>query len=195
MRLSLICPTIGRSTLGRMIESVLLQMHPGDELLIVGDGPQSNINPSELNDWPGVRYVETDVKFGDFGCTPCDLGINIATGDAVFFIGDDDECPPGAFDAIHKGFEANPTVPHVFSMMHTGVKLGGTVQCCAVSGQQIVVPRDMTKMPRMAECPMGSLHISDWIFIDKVHRAWNGQTIFHDEIIAILHNQNNGRMM
>ena len=194
-RLSLICPTIGRGTLSQLVDSVRSQMHPGDEFIIVGDGPQPGINAAGLNAMPGVRYVETPTRTGDFGCTPCDYGIEIATGDLVFFIGDDDVCPEGAFDAIHKGVESDPDVPHIFSMMHTGRKLGNSINCCYVSGQQIVVPRDMSKMPRMADCDPGQIAVSDWVFIDKVHRAWNMRTLFHQEIIAILYNQNNGRML
>lgn len=194
-RLSLICPTIGRSTLTRMIDSVLPQMQEGDELVIVGDGPQTNLNAAGMNAMPGVRYVETPTKTGDFGCTPCDYGIEIATGDFVFFIGDDDICPEGAFEAIHKGVEVGPPVPHIFSMMHTGRRLGNTVHVCQVSGQQVVVPRDMTKMPRMSDVEPGMIAVSDWVFIDKVHKAWGMHTVFHPEIIAILYNQNNGRML
>ena len=191
-RLSLIIPTIGRSTLHRAVESAFSQMALGDEVIVVSDGV--DISEERLPWLSGVCYLRLPTPTGDFGCTPCDEGIKIARGDAVFFLGDDDICAPGAFDAIRAAVEAAPDVPHLFSMTHTGRQLGGTLDCCAVSGQQIVVPRDLTKMPRMAEHTPGERAVSDWVFIIKVHLAWNQQTVFHPEIISILPHMNQGRM-
>jgi hypothetical protein len=193
-KLSLICPTIGRSTLDRLVQSVLPQMQDGDELIVVGDGPQPRAK-AIVDQYPQVIYDELPVRVGDFGCTPCDHGIAKATGDVVFFIGDDDICALGAFDAIRAAVDAAPDVPHVFAMMHTGRKLTMTIACCNVSGQQIVVPRDMTRMPKMGEFPPQHLPVSDWYFISRVHEAWAGRTMFHDVVIAVLEAMHQGGML
>lgn len=197
-KLSLICPAMGRSTTGAMIESVSHQLREGDELLIIGDGPLPELRElvkvhSEL--FPRVVYLELLDHVGDFGCTPCDFGIAHAQGDYVFFIGDDDLVAPDAIEIIHKYVDEQPDVPHLFAMVHSGRVLGPHLQCGNVSGQQIVVPRDMSKMPLMQDVHPEQRAVSDWIFIEKVHQAWGKSTVFHDEIIAILPRQNHGKML
>ena len=142
--------------------------------------------------FPQIIYHELLEKIGDIGCTPCDIGIEKATGDVVFFIGDDDICTEQAFDIIRTGIKNDLTVPHVFAMLHTGHRLAGTIEVGRVSGQQIVVPRDMSKMPKMAACPSKDLQVSDAVFITAVVSSW-GTVKFHDGIIAILDRQNHGR--
>jgi glycosyl transferase family 2 len=189
-RLTLICPTIGRSTLHGLLARVTSMMTENDEFIVVADGPCGVAELCAL--FPQVRYIELPARVGDFGCTPCDVGIEAATGDYVFFTGDDDVPADNVFTVVRNGLAGS--LPHVFAMMHSGRILANSVACCAVSGQQIVVPRDMSRMPKMAEVQPGQWNISDWVFIDKVVRAWNFQVVFRNEIINTLHRQQNGAM-
>lgn len=194
-KLSLICPTIGRSTLGDMLRSAQSQMRAGDEVIVVSDGENPALDKMIATEFPTVRYAYLSMRTGDYGCSPCDRGMSIANGDYVFFIGDDDLCGEHAFDYIHAVVDdEQPRVPHLFSMMHTGRYLSNALTPGLVSGQQIVVPRDMERMPRMADCPRECILTSDWHFIERVHVAWGKQTMFHPEVIAILPQQNFGRM-
>lgn len=184
-----------------MIESCVPQMKWGlDELIIVGDGPlppeaKAVIDQSVKFLAPHVRYIELPTRVGDFGCTPCDVGIKNARGDAAFFIGDDDLTAEGAFDAIRKAVEKDPERAHLFSMEHTLGRLGLSLACCAVSGQQIVVPlRYPHLIPKMADCPPEQIKISDWVFVSHVVEAF-GEPVFHDEVIAILKDQNHGKFL
>lgn len=190
-KLSLICPTFGRSTIGEVIKSVLPQLLEGDEFILVGDGPVP-LARAVAHLFPRITYMETPKRAADFGCTPCDYAVERATGDYVFFVGDDDVTTPDAFEAIRKGVMEAPGFPHLFAMMHTGRRLGNTVQLCQVSGQQIVIPRDMTRMPKMAAVHKDSLSVSDYVFIEKVVREWGG-VVYHNDIICILPKQNHGR--
>jgi glycosyltransferase involved in cell wall biosynthesis len=184
-KLSLICPTIGRDSLRQTIYSAVTQMLDQDEMIVVGDGPQPKAREIAAR-FPRVTYLELPVKIGDFGSTPCDLGIERATGDAVFFIGDDDICAEGAFDAIRAAFSSESDRPHAFGRKHGGRDFKPYLAISNISGQQIVVPRDMEKMPKMADVPMGEWNISDWEFIAKVHKNWGETTVLHNEIIAVL---------
>jgi glycosyltransferase involved in cell wall biosynthesis len=200
-RLSLICPTIGRTTLLVLSETVIPELVYGvDEFIVVADGPipeQAETLLKELaTRHPGmVRFIQLETRVGDFGCTPCDVGIEAAKGDAVFFIGDDDRVVPGAFAAIRKAVDEFPNVPHLFSMQHQLGLLGNSLACCSVSSQQLVVPRDMSRMPKMSDVSKDDWPISDWVFIDKVHRAWDATTMFHPEVIAILEAQHHGAFL
>jgi hypothetical protein len=160
-------------------------MLPGDEVIVVGDGPQPEARVISRQ-FTQVIYLETPEKIGDYGCTPCDLGIAQATGDAVFFIGDDDVCTKGAFDVIRRAVAADPDKPHAFGRRHGTRDFKPYLAISNISGQQIVVPRDMTKMPRMADVPMGEWNISDWSFIQRVHANWGQTTVLHNDVIAVL---------
>lgn len=191
-RLSLICPTIGRSTFRSLLEDVLLYLGEGDEFIVVGDGPCPNIR--ELIEAAGdarVRYLELPARVGDWGCTPCDVGIANATGDVVWFVGDDDQVASHVFDIVRAGVTGLTDKVHIFSMKHTGSVFRDTIQFAKVSGQQIVHPR--ARGPRMADFPLEEHYRTDWVYIDRCVEHW-GPPIFHGEIICILPHMNQGKM-
>jgi len=193
MKLTLITPTFGRSTLADLVQEVVPQLKKGDEFIVVGDGPVP-LAREMARMVPGVTYMETPEHTGDYGATPIDYAIERAQGDFVWFIGDDDLPTGHAFEIVRKGVCRNLTLPHIFAMLHTGRILSGSAKVCQVSGQQIVIPRNMKKMPKYAGYPKKDEAISDWVFIDRVLRAFGG-VVFHKEIIAVLERQNCGRDM
>jgi hypothetical protein len=142
----------------------------------------------------GIRYLELPERVGDYGCSACDYGIAHARGDYVFFNGDDDITHHEAFNIIREGVKIDPGVPHLFAMEHTGRILKNSLNCGEVSGQQIVVPRDTAKMPKMADFPPYQVAISDYYFIKHVEAAW-GKIVIHDQVIATLPVMNQGRML
>lgn len=185
IRLSLICPTIGRESLERTIKSAVPQLQEGDEMIVVGDGPQPEAR-SICKKFPQVRYLELPEKVGDYGCSPCDMGIDNATGDAVFFIGDDDQTAPGAFEVIRGYLTEEPGVPHAFGRKHGIWAFKPFLAISNISGQQLVVPLDRAKIPRMSDVSKSLWETSDWEFISRVHEAWGKQTRLHNEPIAFM---------
>jgi glycosyltransferase involved in cell wall biosynthesis len=91
-RLSIVIPTPGRSSVQSAASSVLDQMGPGDELIVVFDDT------------------------GDWGSTPRNRGIEAATGTHITFLDDDDEYLPGALDAIRDFARASPGRIGIFQM-------------------------------------------------------------------------------
>ena len=193
VKLSVICPTIGRISLLSLIEAYLPQLSANDELLIVGDGPQPRSKAICTSLHGFVHYIETPSKTGDFGCTPCDYAIERAKGDYVLFIGDDDLPTKNAIQIIKEGLKNRPDLPHIFAMYHTNRVLLDSVECGFVSGQQIVIPRNLSKMPKMADVPVHQWLVSDWIFINKVVNRWKG-VVYHPDVICYLKKQNYGDM-
>lgn len=189
MQISLIIPTIWRSTLDTAVKSAQASQGEWDEIIVVGDGRSPN---GYSLDTRGL--VITQERVGDYGCSACDYGVLMASGDYVFFLGDDDYLVPNAFEVIKEGVKIDPTVPHLFAMEHTGRILKNSLECGQVSGQQIVVPRDMEKMPKMTDFPPGQVGISDYYFIKHCEQAW-GRIVCHNEVIAILPRMNQGRML
>ncbi len=186
-----ISPTFGRTTIADLAAAIVPQLKEGDQFILVGDGPVP-LAEEVARLVPGVTYMHTPEKKGDYGCTPWDYAIERATGDFIWFMGDDDLPTGHAFEIIRKGVQENLTLPHIFAMLHTGRILKRTHAVCNVSNQQFVVPRDMTKMPRYTACPAKDILTSDWFFIDQCVRAW-GDVVYHDEIICVLEKQNFGR--
>lgn len=195
MRLSLLIPTIGRRTALEHIFRLRGIEDTEDEVIFIGDGPNPLSGTFRARSLESrIRYFELPIKVGDYGCSACDYGIQQAQGDYIFFNGDDDITQPEAFDIIREGVKTDPTVPHLFAMEHTGRILKNSLECGQVSGQQIVIPRDMSKMPKMADFPPGQVGISDYYFIKHCEQAW-GKIICHNEVIATLPRMNQGRML
>lgn len=191
-KLTLICPTIGRASLRDLVEHVVPMMGPLDEFIIVGDGPVEYARALAAG-WPQVTYFELPSRVGDFGCTPCDEAIARARGDYVFFTGDDDLPTDDVFNLVRSYIDSGPRgIPHIFAMTHTGRVLSRSIKVGTVSGQQLVVPRNLQKLPKMADVKKEDLLISDWVFINKVYLAWSGMVIFHDALINTLPKQRYG---
>jgi hypothetical protein len=175
-----------------LILSLVPQLKAGDEFILVGDGPVPFAEEASRL-VPGVTYMHTPERTGDFGGTPLDYAIARARGDFIFFIGDDDLPVGHTFEVVRRGVRKSPMMPHVFAMLHSGNVLKNSVEPCRVSGQQLVFPRDLSRIPKYAECAKENMPLSDWVFIDRVVKAWGG-VMFHEEIICILPRQNHGRM-
>jgi glycosyltransferase involved in cell wall biosynthesis len=190
--ITIIVPTFGRSTLGRVLGQIKEQMQPQDQLIVAWDGPSSEETRSAIQEL-GVELVTLPERVGDFGCTPNDEATKHARGDFIWYLGDDDHYPPTSLDLIRLLCPADPNAVHVFSMMHTGRKLGTSIEACNVSSQQIVVP-NRSDMPKWRDFPPGQELLSDWHWIDRCIR-YVGRYVYHDEVIAILDHQNFGRML
>ncbi len=189
-KLSIISPSISRVSILDTIEAYVPQLSKEDQFIVVGDGPQP-LARAMCEGMPGVTYMETPEHVGDFGCSPCDYAIARAEGDFVLFIGDDDLPSAEAVSIIKKGLATRPDLPHLFATYHTNRVLLDSLECGHVTGQQIVVPRDMTKMPRMSDVHFNQWLISDWVFINKVVKAWRG-IVYHPDIICYMKQQNYG---
>jgi len=170
-------------------------MRDGDQLIVVGDGERS-VARKIMAARPGwnVFYLETPFA-GDFGSTPIDYGTQIARGDFICYLGDDDEIADGAMRAIREQVVAEPVGPHLFAMIHeNGRVLRRDLRESAVSGQQLVVPNDAKRLPRYASDKPGE-KVNDYRFLMAVQAAWPEAGIrCHDAIIARLDKMNQGRI-
>jgi hypothetical protein len=188
--LTMIVSTFGRSTLRSVIRDIITQMKPGDQFIVSADGPCPTAK-ALVDECEGlVEYVDSTERSGDFGCTPNDRGMQHARGHAIWFLGDDDHYPPGSLNAIRAAVEKAPDVVHVFSMLHTGRKLGRSIALWQVSGQQIVVP-NRPDLPLWKLFPPGHVNISDWHWIDRVITQI-GRYMYHDYVVCVLSKQNYG---
>jgi glycosyltransferase involved in cell wall biosynthesis len=190
-RLTYMIPTLGRTTLTRVVDQIREQMLPTDELIVIADGAidaARAMMEERLAD--NVRYFEHGPT-NNWGSEQLDFGTEHATGDFLCYIGDDDEMLPGAMEAVRAGVEGK-VQPHCFAMYHSGRVLANTLAACNVSGQQIVVPNVPGRIPRWAE---DRSQLSDYVFIQKVANEWSDVGVrMHDDLICRLHAQNFGRV-
>lgn len=193
IRVSVIIPTLGRTCLPRTVLSALAAMGPEDELLVVADGPSqaARLMMAELYD-PRTRYLETVVTH-HIGTEQLDLGSEVATGDWLMFLPDDDLLPKDAVEIVKKAVEGRPGV-HVFAcnMIHWGVVLKYSMVYSSVTGNQIVVPR----LPFRAKWADNPNYGADHTYLMNALKLWGqDEPIYHDEVIAIADQENKGRMM
>lgn len=141
--IAIITPTIGRHSLKSMLDGLLPQLSRGDEVLIVGDGPQPNAK--SIVDGlasPFIQYWETPFV-GNYGNPQRNEAIAKATADYLMFVDDDDTVEAEAIGYVRKGAAENPGVPLMFKMLYDGYRIlwdSPHVACGHVSGQMFVVP-------------------------------------------------------
>lgn len=141
--LSVITPTIGRDSLKVMLNGLLPQLSQGDEVLIIGDGPQPNAQKivDDLAS-PFTDYWETP-PIRNYGNPQRNEAIAKAKGSYIMFVDDDDEVKPDAVANIKKYAARHPGVPLMFKMLYGGRQVlwdVRKVEVGRVSGQMFVTP-------------------------------------------------------
>lgn len=96
---SVIVPTLGRATLEHALSSAIYECGPGDEIIVAGDGDPPGV--ADLCAALGVAYLPT-METRDLGCSQRAAALEVATGDYVLFLGDDDQYARGAFTYIRE---------------------------------------------------------------------------------------------
>lgn len=142
MRLSVITPTIGRQSLEDTLSSIAVQLAPGDEHLVIGDGAQPAA--AAMCAVVGATYHDGP-QVHDYGNSQRDAGAQLATGDYLLYCDDDDVYAPDALALVRAVVENEPGIPHVFRMLHPtfGVLWQRPALVCGnVGTPMFAVPRD-----------------------------------------------------
>ena len=134
-RISVISATWQRHEmlLGRCIPSVQAQDHPDVEHIVVSDGPDEALRDKLawpwLDGWQGLWYREllahgTEEHWGG----PARLeGIELASGEYVAYVDDDDELRPGHCRLLAEALDDNPEAGFAVSRMVQHGPYGDTV--------------------------------------------------------------------
>lgn len=142
MKISVITPSIGRSSLRSMLNRLKPQLQEGDEVFVIGDGPQPSdeVTVKEV-DHPAIRYSHIPLT-RNYGNPQRNLAITEAKGDYIFFVDDDDLPSPHALSVIRRVGAEFPGRPLMFKMMHQNIELWKqpVVKVGQISGQMFVVP-------------------------------------------------------
>lgn len=188
MTLTVITPTIGRATLSDTARSVVGQLAPGDEWLIVGDGAQANAAVL-ASQWPGVRYLET-AHTANWGNVQRELGLRQASGSHVLFVDDDDVLVDGALAIIRQAVAEQPNVVHLFRCLfqaHRAIRdrvlwEEPRVRNCNVGTGMVTVPRDGLQASWV--WPDAAAYEADYSFINQAVGQFG--VAWHPEIVQII---------
>ena len=137
--LSIVIPTISRPTLAATLASIAAQsLVPGDEILLIGDGPQPEAERMFSESGLPGKYIEGPMDH-DWGGPQRNIGMRVANGDLLAFMDDDDTYLPGAFDLMRT---ADSESLNIFRMQCRGRLLWMLcdIRVGNVSTQMLVVP-------------------------------------------------------
>lgn len=195
--ISLIIPTIGRPSLLRTLDSVIPQLAHGDEIIVIGDGPQPGARVIieqahlryDLNNCPMcggdvvLHYLET-APSRTWGHAQRQFGMSVATGDYIAFLDDDDTWTlvARAMIALVTNTDdfTRQKCPHIFQMRYAnGSVLWQTPQllCGNVGTPMFVVPNEPENLGTWSSRYEGDFDFaSSWKWPESLI-AWHGEVL------------------
>lgn len=189
--LSILIPTMGRPSIERAVLSYLPQMHPGDELLVLGDtrnGPLLDTEAILEKYRPLVRYVPVPSTHCTFGHAELNHGLDISKGDYIV-CNDDDDCATehalGIIRAVVSNLEEPTPLLFKYRAYH-GPIYWHEAGCLAeghIGGHCLVTPNLPGLVGRFTERYQG-----DWDWVMNTLTRWPGgihSAAWVDAMIAI----------
>lgn len=197
IRLSVVVPTIGRATLKRTLLSLRPQLCPGDEVVVIADGPSARAVAREATCTLGLPLVLADTPPTHcWGNAQRDLGMRLARGTHLLFIDDDDEYEPGALDAVRCGISRNPKAAHIFRMRFgPGHPAGQTtpptvlwrdqvLRAQNIGTPMVVLPNRPELLPAWTDGDAGDF-FSDFLFLRRAIPRF-GAPVWNEDVIAVV---------
>ena len=147
MLLTIITPTILRTSLAQTCKSVDEQGFDDFEHICMVDRPESNL--AAITHLMGEKriFILCDRAHGNWGNACRHGAFSIANGEYICYIDDDDECLPGAFQTIADAIEKHPPAWLLFPALVGGnrwLKIppgkGSTVSCQFAYRKDLGIP-------------------------------------------------------
>jgi len=180
IRLSVVVPTLGRSTLERALASAA----GADELVVVFDvAGGGSATPCQLP--PNAILTE-----GYFGVTGGHAGrahgITLATGTHLAFFDDDDVYTPHAIRLMREAACERPVIFRMDHYAHGVLWRRPVLEFGNVSTQMYVVPNEPDKLGSWAEHAPGFAEPGgDYTFISETAEAFGG-VVWREEVTSII---------
>lgn len=196
-RISVIIPTLGRTSLRMALESLKRQLLGGDEVLVVGDGPQPGARKIAKKFGESFRYEETEPT-NCWGHAQRNLGMELAKGDYLAFLDDDDLSFFGALASMREEIGQHSQKLLIFRMKHTGAVLwkDPELRLNNISSQMYCFPNRPDRLAQWGpnrETP--SLKGGDFCFARDTACLWPSESvIFCHAIVAILDKHRDGQV-
>ena len=182
---SVITPTWQRHDflLDRCIPSVQAQDYPHVEHLVVSDGPDPELEAAISSRFPDIRYDELPDRegAGHWGHRGRLRALEMAKGDLITYLDDDDAYRPNHCRVLAAALEANPAAGFAYSLMSNGGTVIGTdpPAYCQIGTPMIMHRRGLTDWAGTWERSMPSI---DWDLVERWLQA--GASYVHVPVIT-----------
>ena len=181
MNISVIIPTCGRKTLARTLQSLQLAgFESGDEVIVVGDGPQPIAADicRTFKPYMDVKYFEHGPTYC-FGNAQRDFGMRKAVKGLLAFMDDDDVYVQGSLSIMRTYAEQNPGKILVFQMHHRSIGLIWNEKVFKegqVGTQTVVVPNIQAQLAEWTcEQNPDRDYVGDFYFFRRTIDKWPGR--------------------
>lgn len=173
--------------LRRCLDSVLPQMRPGDEVIVIGDTHDGDLPGVEsLVSSYGFTYLALDTGFHDYGHSQLNLGLEHARGDYIHVNDDDDIWAPGAVGIMRATAANYPGRPLLFRFLsYVGLVYWHTRGLFArnhIGGHCLVAPNLPDKVGRWSPEYSG-----DFDYLESTISLHGGidSAVWCDQIVAV----------
>lgn len=199
--LCIITPTIGRPTLARTLASA--QIGPGDEWIVIGDGPQPEARKMARQAWGWRFYESVELKYldyhkplGNYGNPLRDAAMQLSDKDYFIFLDDDDILAPNAMRIIKKELKQHYPKPIMFRMINANGRTiwrEPIVTVGNVGGSMFCPRNDPDHLVKWAD---DDTYQSDFLFIEGCLKTygenWRQALVWSGDAIIICKPGNNG---
>jgi len=175
--------------LARCLGSIVHQLAPEDEVLVIGDVHSQSLErvPKLTSRYgPQFRYLPFDAGHHCYGHDQLNYGISQARGDYLHVNDDDDVWAPGALAIMRQAVLEEPARPHLFRFMsyHRAVFWDqyGLVERNHIGGHCLVAPNLPGKVG-LWEC----YYTGDFDYVQSTLtlHGGNDSAVWHEDIVAV----------
>jgi glycosyltransferase involved in cell wall biosynthesis len=187
--ISIITPTVGRSSLARTAQSVIRQLGDSDQWIVVSDGP-SDAAKSIVEAFSDSRVIYRESTGTQrWGNHERDIGIEKASGARLVFVDDDDELTDDAIAIVKRAHVQNPSRP-LMCRMHVLPNERILWERTAVASGNVGTPMfcpllDRSRMPKWSDASVHN-YGSDYVFIRTCCQR-QGEPVFVRNVICRVH--------
>lgn len=177
--LSIIVPTVGRGPIENLIHSITSQGgETGDEVLVVGDGPQPEVEriiraADTVSPIIRFKYMQGPLTH-DWGHSQINYALPLASGTHILIQDDDDIYTPRAFAAIRTTLSRNFYSPHLFRFWTYGSRLvwnsdeGRRIALGHIGGHNLIIPNDKNDPDMIGVGAWSSDYYGDFSWVKHV---------------------------
>lgn len=167
-RISVVIPSLGRPSLPKTLASLRPQVHEGDQAIVVFDGMPDKFLLRDIQFYAPTVMIHEAGPSNDWGATPRTIGQNVASGDLLLWMDDDDWYEPHALSTLRSHYAEGRQSITIFGMTGvpaTEIKLG------KIGTQMFAIPRSLNLGK------WGSEYTGDYDFISSTVAANPGVAV------------------